>query len=41
MQDKVSSRYTLHGHKDGGITICPGQALYNEIRTWPHYTANV
>lgn len=33
----VSSAYSLHGHRDGGCTDCPGDALYSEIITWPHY----
>lgn len=35
---KLSRSYTLHGHRDGDSSRpCPGTALYNEIRTWPHY----
>jgi len=37
MQGKMSTSYTLHGHKDGGSTACPGTALYYEIRTWPRF----
>ena len=37
MQGKLSRFYTLHGHRDAGATRCPGDALYNEIRTWPRY----
>jgi len=37
MQGKLSRTYTLHGHKDGGNTVCPGQALYSEIRKWSHF----
>lgn len=33
----LSGAYTLHGHRDGGCTECPGQAFYNIIRTWPRY----
>ncbi|XP_050398703.1 peptidoglycan-recognition protein SC2 isoform X1 [Patella vulgata] len=34
---KISQSYVLRGHRDMGSTSCPGQALYNLIRTWPHY----
>ncbi|XP_046564822.1 peptidoglycan-recognition protein SC2-like [Haliotis rubra] len=34
---KIQSSYTLRGHRDMGSTDCPGTALYNLIRTWPHY----
>jgi len=37
MQGKLSSSYTLHGHRDVGSTECPGQALYDEIRGWSRY----
>ncbi|KAK3106014.1 hypothetical protein FSP39_010927, partial [Pinctada imbricata] len=33
----IDSSYTLYGHRDVGITECPGEALYNIIRSWPHY----
>lgn len=35
---KITSDYRLYGHRDAGQTSCPGDALYNEIRTWPHYS---
>lgn len=34
---KLSSAYTLHGHRDGMPTSCPGNAFYSLIRTWPRY----
>jgi len=34
---KLSSSYSLHGHRDGTCTSCPGDALYATIRTWPRY----
>lgn len=34
---KLSSNYTLHGHRDGSNSQCPGQVLYNEIRTWVRF----
>ncbi|KAJ8712948.1 hypothetical protein PYW08_008252 [Mythimna loreyi] len=30
--------YQLFGHRDVRDTQCPGDALYQEIQTWPHYT---
>ncbi|CAL1536980.1 unnamed protein product [Lymnaea stagnalis] len=35
---KIQSAYVLRGHRDmGGGTDCPGNTLYNAIRSWPHY----
>ncbi|XP_067670976.1 peptidoglycan-recognition protein SC2-like [Haliotis asinina] len=34
---KIKSTYTLRGHRDMNDTTCPGTALYNLIKTWPHY----
>lgn len=34
----ITSKYRLYGHRDIKPTICPGDALYNEIKTWPHYS---
>lgn len=34
---KLSSSYSLHGHRDGVCTECPGNTFYNTIRTWPRY----
>lgn len=34
---KLSSSYSLHGHRDGGCTACPGDTFYATIRTWPRY----
>ncbi|XP_056006481.1 peptidoglycan recognition protein 4-like isoform X2 [Ostrea edulis] len=33
----ITSGYSLYGHRDVGTTDCPGDYLYNEIRTWSHY----
>lgn len=30
--------YTLYGHRQVRATICPGDALFNEIKTWPHFS---
>lgn len=35
---KLTSPYTLRGHRDMGQTSCPGTKLYELIKTWPHYT---
>ncbi|NP_001298214.1 flocculation protein FLO11-like [Biomphalaria glabrata] len=38
---KIDSNYTLRGHRDmKPSTACPGDALYAEIRTWPHYVTS-
>jgi len=34
---KLSSTYSLHGHRDGTCTECPGNTLYATIKTWPRY----
>ncbi|KAI8781626.1 peptidoglycan-recognition protein SC2 [Biomphalaria glabrata] len=35
---KISTSYTLRGHRDmKPSTLCPGDKLYAEILTWPHY----
>lgn len=36
---KISPTYTLKGHRDVGVTACPGQSLYDLIHSWPHYIA--
>jgi N-acetylmuramoyl-L-alanine amidase len=33
----ISASYTVHGHNDGTTTTCPGEAVYNHIRSWPHF----
>ncbi|XP_060606482.1 peptidoglycan-recognition protein SC2-like [Ruditapes philippinarum] len=35
---KISADYRLYGHRDAGQTDCPGDSLYHEIQTWPHYS---
>lgn len=35
---KLSSGYRLYGHRDAEDTSCPGDSLYKEIQTWPHYS---
>jgi len=34
---KLSANYSLHGHRDGTCTDCPGNTLYATINTWPRY----
>lgn len=31
------SDYTLYGHRQVRGTTCPGDALFGEIKTWPHF----
>ncbi|XP_052227248.1 peptidoglycan-recognition protein SC2-like isoform X3 [Dreissena polymorpha] len=33
---KITPDYKLYGHRDAGTTECPGQQLYDLIRTWKH-----
>ncbi|KAL1772170.1 peptidoglycan recognition protein 4 isoform X1 [Sigmodon hispidus] len=33
----LASNYLLMGHSDVSNTLSPGQALYNIIKTWPHF----
>jgi len=35
---KISNSYQLKGHRQTGSTDCPGDALYAEIQSWPHWT---
>lgn len=35
----ISKEYVLLGHRQVRDTECPGQALYNEISSWPHFVA--
>ncbi|GFN90908.1 peptidoglycan-recognition protein [Plakobranchus ocellatus] len=35
--NKLKSDYTLRGHKDVGTTDCPGDKLYDLIKTWDNY----
>ncbi|CAF1234774.1 unnamed protein product [Rotaria magnacalcarata] len=37
----ISSTYTLRGHRDLDSTSCPGNAFYNEIKTWTNYRSLV
>ena len=33
----IKDSYVLKGHRNVGNTLCPGEALYNEIKKWPHF----
>ncbi|XP_026209346.1 N-acetylmuramoyl-L-alanine amidase-like [Anabas testudineus] len=34
---RLKSNYILKGHRQMVSTSCPGNALYNEIKRWPHW----
>uniref|UniRef100_A0A1I8NX79 Peptidoglycan-recognition protein n=1 Tax=Stomoxys calcitrans TaxID=35570 RepID=A0A1I8NX79_STOCA len=34
---QIVSNYTLYGHRQVGSTECPGNNLWAEIITWPHW----
>ncbi|XP_037062754.1 peptidoglycan recognition protein 4-like [Peromyscus leucopus] len=36
-KEYLAPNYLLMGHSDVSNTLSPGQALYNIIRTWPHF----
>jgi len=39
LQDLIKADYELFGHRDGRLnTSCPGDALYDYIHTWSHYS---
>lgn len=35
---KIASDYKLLGHRQVSKTLSPGDALYSEIQTWPHWS---
>ncbi|KAL5016028.1 hypothetical protein ScPMuIL_005617 [Solemya velum] len=37
---KISADYTLHGHRDVRDTACPGDKLYNFIKSLSHFDQN-
>jgi len=37
---KLKTNYTLLGHRQARDTLCPGETLFKEISTWPHWVAN-
>jgi len=34
----ITKKYELFGHRDGRCTECPGDVLYDIIKTWPHFS---
>lgn len=36
-QGYLSENYKLIGHRQTKQTLCPGVALHNEIKKWPHF----
>lgn len=40
LQKQLKSDYILYGHRQVRDTECPGQALYNEIKSWDHWKEN-
>lgn len=36
-QGHLAQNYTVYGHRQVRDTDCPGEALFNEIQTWPHF----
>lgn len=36
---KIQSNYTLLGHRQTTRTSCPGDSLYELIKTWPHWSS--
>lgn len=39
-EGKIKSDYKLFGHRQVKATACPGDSLYTEIKTWPHWTSS-
>ena len=37
---KLSPDYKIYGHRDVRETECPGDELYNLIKTWEHFDNN-
>lgn len=37
-QRQLKPDYTLYGHRQVRETECPGQTLYNEIKSWEHWS---
>lgn len=36
-QGHLYPAYLLNGHQQVSSTACPGKALFNEIKGWPHF----
>jgi peptidoglycan-recognition protein LB len=39
LNNNVASNYTLYGHRQARKTECPGDRLFNEIKSWTHFIA--
>lgn len=39
-QGHLRAAYWVIGHRQGVATACPGNALFDNIRTWPRFNAN-
>ncbi|XP_063910881.1 peptidoglycan-recognition protein SB1-like [Zophobas morio] len=37
----IRSNYHMIGHRQEKDTSCPGDRLYNEISTWPHFDSSI
>lgn len=40
-QGYLARNYALYGHRQVRATECPGDALFNEIKTWPGFDPDV
>lgn len=37
---EISSTYKLAAHRQVTSTDCPGNVLYSDVTTWPHWTSS-
>lgn len=37
---EISRNYQLIGHRQSKPTECPGDKLFNIVKTWPHFAQN-
>lgn len=37
---KIQTNYKLLGHRQTKATACPGDKLYQEIKTWPKWASS-
>nr|XP_023024203.1 peptidoglycan recognition protein-like [Leptinotarsa decemlineata] len=38
--NRITENYHLIGHRQGSVTLCPGDKLFDVIKTWPHFDEN-
>ncbi|XP_020296957.1 peptidoglycan-recognition protein SC2-like [Pseudomyrmex gracilis] len=38
--NKIKNNYVLYGHRQTWQTACPGNTLYETIKSWPHWSAS-